>query len=341
MSQSQSQTQSQTQSHIMPVSKVINEPLLDPKSDHNFLGDKNSDIWDMYQKQLALMWFPHEVKLDNDKNMWDALSDGERFFLKNILAFFAISDKLVSCNLSERFTKEVMIPEALACYNFQTTMEDIHTTVYLNLIRCYIDDDNEKDALVNAVSSIKSIEKKANWANKWINSEDDFVIRLLAFACIEGIFFSGSFCAIYWMNEKCTLPGLSKANEFIARDEGLHTDFACLLFNNYIKNKPDFETVKALFMEAVDIECEFITESIPCRLLGMNAEQMILYIKFCANRLVNQLNYPKIYGSDEAKQPFPFMDKICLKEKSNFFEDEPSAYTNEEAEEADAYDDIF
>jgi len=318
------------------------EPLLDNKNDRpSILPIKYTDIWDSYKKHESLIWHAHEVKVDLDLKKWDSLSSDEQFFLKRVLAFFASSDKIVAENLSERFSREVQIPEAKFFYGFQTMIENIHSEVYSKLIDTYIRNENEKLNLFNAIETIPCVKKKAKWANKWIESNESFATRLVAFAAVEGIFFSGSFCAIYWMNEKNSIPGLAKANDFIARDEGLHTAFACQLYTNYIVNKLSFDEIKNIIDEAVQYEIEFITDALPCKLLGMNSKQMIEYIKFCANRLVNQLGYDKIYLN--VKQPFDFMDRICLREKSNFFEDEPSAYRKfaDVDNEEDPYDDLF
>jgi len=305
----------------------IVEPLLDPKNDrHTIFPLVYPDLWKKYKIHESLIWHSHEVKLKGDLEHWKRLNENERYFLKHILAFFASSDKIVALNLAERFGCEVTIPEVKFFYDFQKMMENIHSEVYSRLIKTYISDFAEQKKLFNAVETIPCVMKKANWALKWIKSDESFQVRLIAFAAVEGILFSGSFCAIYWMNERGMLPGLAKANDFIARDEGLHTSYACFLYNNYIVNKVSFETVKLVIGEAVEHEIEFITEALPCRLIGMNSDNMIKYIKFCANRLVNQLGYENMYNDREASQPFSFMDRICLREKSNFFEDEPSAY---------------
>jgi len=325
--------------------KIPTEPLLDPKNDRNaILPIIHSDIWAAYKQHESLIWHAHEIKLDHDIIKWEALNDDEKYFLKHILAFFANSDKLVADNLCSRFCSEVQLPEAKFFYTFQAMAENIHSETYSKLIDAYIPDKNEKDRLFNAVEHIPCIAQKSDWATKWINSDDRFAARLVAFATFEGIMFSGSFCSIYWMNERNMISGLAKANEFIARDEGLHTSFACLLYTKYIVNKLPYETVAEIITEAVDLEINFITDALPCRLLGMNSDNMIKYVKFVANRLVAQLGYPELYKGVE--QPFPFMDRINLREKSNFFEEEVGAYRkfdneNKEDINVDPYEDCF
>ena len=301
------------------------EPLLNENNNRmTVLPIKYPDIWRMYKLHEASIWHAHEVKLNKDLAHWQALSDDERYFLKMVLAFFASSDVLVSMNLNEHFQREVKIPEARIYYTFQNMMENIHSEVYSNMIEAYVKDEDEKAKLFNAIVEIPCIKKKADWALRWINSNDTFSERLVAFAIVEGVFFSGAFCAIYWMNERGVMPGLAKGNDFIARDEGIHTNFACLLYTKYIVNRMTEERFTAIMSEAVDLEIEFITKSIPCKLLGMNSDLMIEYIKFCANRLAKQLKHIPLY--EGVRQPFGFMDRICLREKSNFFEDDPSSY---------------
>ena len=300
-----------------------------------------SDIWKFYKTHEATMWHASEVKLDKDLNDWNnKLSADDRFFLKRVLAFFASSDMIVNENLEKNFIQEVQITEAKIYYGFQAMMENIHSEVYSNMIDAYISDMKEKDELFNAVNTLPCVHKKAEWANKWITCKNPFCERLVAFSIVEGIFFSGSFCAIYWIKERQLMPGLAKSNDFIARDEGIHVDFACLLYTKYIKNKMSQDRFKEILSEAVQIELEFITESIPCNLIGMNSKLMSKYIKFCANRLATQLEHTPIYM--DAEQPFAFMDQICLSNKSNFFEHEPSEYkTFTEIESSqDAYNDL-
>lgn len=322
------------------------EPLLDPANDRAFLipiNDKFEPVWKMYKLQSSLIWFAHEIKLDNDKPHWNKLSDGERHCLSHILAFFAASDKLVACNLSSRFLEEITVPEVLTTYGFQLMMENIHWEVYSKIINTYINDKKTKFKLLNAIETIDTVKNKAKWAKKWTTSDSSFATRLVAFAIIEGIFFSGSFCAIYWMNERGLMPGLAKANDFIARDEGLHTDFACLLYNDYVANRLEESVFASIMEEAVKLETEFIVDALPCRLLGMNSRSMTSYIKYCANRLAKQLGHEEIYDKKEAVMCFEFMNRICLKEKSNFFEEDPSAYRRfdeTETHDEDPYGDI-
>ena len=286
---------------------------------------KHNDIWSMFQKHRQTFWVENEVDLEADLNDWIKLSDNEKHFIKMVLAFFAASDGIVMENIGLKFFQEVQIPEARAFYSIQLLMESIHSIMYAQLIDTYISDNSEKNKLFKSIEHFPSIKNKAEWAIKYINDSDDFATRLVAFACVEGIFFSGSFCAIYWLNERGIMPGLCKSNEFIARDEGLHTDFACLLYNKYIVNKINYDKIQNIIKEAVDIEIKFITESLPCSLLGMNSENMCIYIKFVANRLSIQLGYSEIY--ENVVQPFEFMNRICLENKTNFFEGKVSEYS--------------
>lgn len=279
---------------------------------------KYQDIWDMYKKHRSVDWNVEEIILTDDRPHWEnKLNDDERHFIKNILAFFAGSDGIVMENLTSRFSNEVQIPEARMFYAFQNMIEGIHSITYSLLIDTYITDPKEKDHLFRAIDTIPSVAKKAKWALKWIeDDQSSFATRLVAFAAVEGIFFSGSFCAIYWLKKRGLMPGLTFSNELISRDEGLHTDFACLLYS-YIKNRRSQEEIHEMFEEAVEIEKEFINDSIPCRLIGMNAELMSQYIEFVADRLLTQLGYEKIWNSTN---PFDFMELISLRVKANFFE---------------------
>lgn len=284
---------------------------------------KHQDMWDAYMNQRKAFWTEHEVDIEPDLKDWVKLNSNEKHFIKIILAFFAASDGIVMENIGIRFFKEIQIPEARLFYSFQLMMEGIHSIMYSNLIDTYISNEEEKKHLFNAIENYTSIKQKAQWAIKYINNDDSFATRLVAFACVEGIFFSGSFCSIFWLAEKGILPGLCKSNEFISRDEGLHTDFACLLYT-YINKKLTYEEIKDIIDDAVKIEIEFITEALPCSLLGMNSENMSTYIKFVANRLSKQLGYNEIYK--DIKNPFDFMERICLTNKSNFFEQRVSEY---------------
>ena len=289
---------------------------------------KYDKIWDLYKKQQKCYWQAEEMKLNEDVNDWNLkLNNDEKYFIKNVLAFFAGSDGIVLENLGTRFLTEVQIPEARCFYGFQLMMENIHSEVYSLLIDTYIKDKTEKNRLLNAIEEIDCIKKKANWALKWINDENStFALRLIAFAVVEGIFFSGSFCSIFWLKERGLMPGLTFSNELIARDEGMHTDFACLLYS-MISNKLSQKKVFSVIDEAVGIEKSFITESLPCNLIGMNSGLMTEYIEFVADRLLQQLGYNKLYN---AKNPFSFMEMISIDSKVNFFEKRNEAYRKAE-----------
>jgi ribonucleotide reductase beta subunit family protein with ferritin-like domain len=295
---------------------------------------KYDDVWKLTITHREAFWNESEIDLSKDKNDWDKLNDNEKHFIKNVLAFFAASDGIVLENLAIRFYKEIQIPEVRTFYSFQMAMESIHSITYSLLLDTYISDPVEKDKMFRSIETIPSVKEKAVWAQKWIESSDSFATRLIAFACVEGIFFSGSFCCIYWLKERGILPGLCQSNDLIARDEGLHVDFAVLLYSKYIQNKLSDEIVHTIVKEAVSIETSFIVDSIPCRLLGMNSDLMTEYIKYVSNRLVRQLGHKEIYP--DAKQPFSFMDRICFSSKGNFFEKESTQYrisvenTNEE-----------
>lgn len=293
-------------------------------------------VWKMYKTAVSAFWTVEEVDLSKDIHDWEQrLSENERYFVKNILAFFAASDGIVNENLAGRFLNDVKIAEAKSFYAFQIAIESIHSEMYSLMIDTFIKDNKEKDNLFNAVETIPCVKNKAEWAMKWIeNKEDSFAKRLIAFAVVEGIFFSGAFCSIFWLKERGLMPGLCTSNEFISRDESLHTEFAILLYS-MMEEKLYEEEVHDLIKEAVDIEIQFITESIPCNLLGMNADLMQEYIKFMADRLVVQLGYEKIYN---AKNPFPFMDRICLENKTNFFENRESNYSKAKVGQNNVYE---
>jgi len=260
--------------------------------------------------------------LHQDVVDWKKLNDDERYFLKHILAFFAASDGIVNENLAENFVNEVQYSEAKFFYGFQIMMENIHSEMYSLLIDTLVDNDAEKDELFNAIERFPAIKKKADWALRWIESES-FAERLIAFAAVEGIFFSGAFCSIFWMKKRGLLPGLATSNEFISRDEGLHRDFACHLHNNHLNNKVPVERITQILVEALDIEREFITESLPVNLIGMNAKLMSEYLEFVTDHLLETLNCPKVYNTPN---PFDFMDMISLEGKTNFFEKRVSEY---------------
>lgn len=278
---------------------------------------KYESIWKMYKLACTSVWFVEEVDLANDVSTWEKLNDNEKYFIKMVLAFFAGSDGVVTYNLAARFLNEIQIPEAKAFYAFQIAMETIHSEMYSLMLETYVKDPIEKDQLFGAINNIPCIKKKADWALKWIENENaSFATRLIAFVIVEGLMFSASFASIFWLKERGLMPGLCLSNEFISRDEGLHAEFNILLYS-MLEDKLSQDDVHDMIREAVDIETEFITESIPCALLGMNNDLMKEYIRFVADRILAQLGYDKIY---EAHNPFPFMDRIALQNKSNFFE---------------------
>ncbi len=281
------------------------------------------DIWEMYQRALSAFWTVGEVDLSRDIDDWNGLSDSERHFLKNVLAFFSSSDTIVNINLAERFINDVTLLEAKHFYAFQMAIENIHSEMYSLLIDTYVRDPADRMRLLDAVRHIPVIQQKAKWCFEFIDAEDaSFAQRLIAFAIVEGVFFSGAFAAIYWLKERGKMPGLAFANELISRDEGLHVEFAVLLYSK-ISNRVSKETVHRMFTHAVDVEKAFITDSIPCSMLGMNAMLMATYIEFVADRLLTQLGYDKIYN---ATNPFPFMDRISLQNRTNFFEARVAEY---------------
>jgi ribonucleoside-diphosphate reductase beta chain len=300
------------------------EPLLDPSEDRFVIFPiRYPDIWAKYKQHMSVFWTPEEIDLSKDVSHWERLNENERHFIKHILGFFAGSDGIVMENLAVRFTREVQIPEAKFFYGCQNLLEAVHSETYSLLIDTYITDPTEKSDLLRAIKTIPCVEKKAKWALEWIDNKDaDFGTRLIGFAAVEGIFFSGAFCAIFWLKQRGIMPGLTLSNEFIARDEGIHTDFACLLYSK-ITNRLTKQKAHKIIREAVKIEKQFITKSLPCELIGMNAELMKQYIEFVADRLALQLGYPKIYS---ATNPFDFMERISLENKDNFFEKRVSTY---------------
>jgi ribonucleotide reductase beta subunit family protein with ferritin-like domain len=304
---------------------IVAETLLDPEESRMTIYPiRHKDIWDMYQKAVAAFWVPAEVDLTKDINDWNVLSDNERFFISNVLAFFGSSDTIVNINLGERFLNEIQIQEAKFFYGFQIAIENIHSEMYSLLIDTYIKDPIQKDKLLNAVQSVPCIKSKADWCFKWINDDvASFAQRLLAFAIVEGVFFSGAFASIFWLKEKGVMPGLAFSNELISRDEALHVEFALLLYSK-VQNRVPQELVHAMFKEAVDVEKNFIIDSIPCSLLGMNADLMSTYIEFVADRLLVQCDYEKLYN---AVNPFPFMERISIQNRTNFFESRVAEYS--------------
>lgn len=303
---------------------VLPEPLLQENPDRFVIFPiKHPDIWAKYKQHMAVFWTPEEIDLSKDMKDWEKLTDNERHFIKNILGFFAGSDGIVMENLASRFTREVQWPEAKFFYGCQNLLEAVHSETYSLLIDTYIADKKEKEELLRATSTIPCVKKKAEWAMEWIENKDaDFATRLLGFAAVEGIFFSGAFCAIFWLKQRGLMPGLTLSNEFIARDEGIHTDFACLLYSKIV-NRLDKKKVYKIIRDAVKIEKQFITKSLPCELIGMNADLMSQYIEYVADRLLLQLGYPKVY---KTTNPFPFMERISLENKDNFFEKRVSTY---------------
>jgi ribonucleoside-diphosphate reductase beta chain len=276
----------------------------------------------MYKQAEASFWTAEEIDLAQDQTNWNNLNDGERHFISHVLAFFAASDGIVNENLGANFFNEVQFPEAKCFYGFQIMMENIHAETYSLLIDTYIKDPKEKQRLFQAMETVPCVGKKADWALKWINS-DNFAERLVAFAAVEGIFFSGSFCSIFWMKKRGLMPGLTFSNELISRDEGLHCDFACLLYTQYLVGKLSKDRIYEIIKDAVVIEQEFVTDALPVNLIGMNAKLMNEYIEFVADRLVVALGYPKIYNSSN---PFDFMEMISLQGKTNFFEKRVAEY---------------
>ncbi|MBK8347964.1 MAG: ribonucleotide-diphosphate reductase subunit beta [Saprospiraceae bacterium] len=278
---------------------------------------EHDDIWSFYKKCEASFWTAEEIDLQQDLSDWEnRLNDDEKHFIKHVLAFFAASDGIVNENLAENMVREVQYTEAKFFYGFQIMMENIHSETYSLLIDTYIKDAKDKDFLLNAIDTLECVKKKADWAMRWI-SNGSFAERLIAFAAVEGIFFSGSFCSIFWLKKRGLMPGLTFSNELISRDEGMHCDFACLLYNNHIVNKLPKDTLQAIIADAVEIEKEFVTDAIPVNLIGMNAELMCQYIEFVADRLLVSLGNTKIYN---VENPFPWMDMISLQGKTNFFE---------------------
>jgi len=306
-----------------PSSLDASEPLcIESKNRFVLFPLANQQIWSMYKKHVASFWTAEEVDLSQDHRDWQRLSAKEQHFIKYVLAFFAASDGIVLENLTSNFINDVKLPEARCFYAFQAAMENIHSETYSLLIDTYIQDEAEKGELFNALDHIECIQAKAQWALKWMSNDCAFAQRLVAFACVEGIFFSGSFCALFWLKKRGLMPGLTFSNELISRDEGLHTDFACLMYK-LCQLKLDGETVHALIASAVECEQTFICDSLPVDLIGMNSKLMAQYIQFVADRLCHALGHPKLYG---AKNPFDWMEMISLQGKTNFFEKRVGEY---------------
>lgn len=300
------------------MSTAAVEPILTDNPNRFVLFPiQHDDIWNFYKKCEASFWTAEEIDLHQDITDWETkLNDDEKYFIKHVLAFFAASDGIVNENLAENMVSEVQYTEAKFFYGFQIMMENIHSETYSLLIDTYIKDGKEKDYLFNAIETMECVKKKADWAFKWIDN-GSFAERLIAFAVVEGIFFSGSFCSIFWLKKRGLMPGLSFSNELISRDEGMHCDFACLLYNDHIKNKLPKQTIEDIIIDAVKMEQEFVSDALPVNLIGMNSEMMCQYIEFVADRLLAQLGNDKIYNVDN---PFPWMDMISLQGKTNFFE---------------------
>ncbi|MEH0157914.1 ribonucleoside-diphosphate reductase small subunit [Limibacter armeniacum] len=305
------------------MSERIEEPILKENNDRFVLFPiQHADIWEFYKKAEASFWTAEEIDLSQDLTDWEKLNDGERHFVSHVLAFFAASDGIVNENLAENFLSEVQYTEAKFFYGFQVAIENIHSETYSLLIDTYVKDNKQKDFLFKAIDNLECVKKKADWALRWIDN-GSFVERLIAFAAVEGIFFSGSFCSIFWLKKRGLMPGLSFSNELISRDEGLHCDFACHLYNNHVVNKLPKETVTEIIRDAVNIEQEFVRDAIPVKLIGMNADLMCQYIEFVADRLLVSLQCEKVYN---AENPFDFMELISLQGKTNFFEKRVSEY---------------
>ncbi len=300
------------------------EPLLADNKDRFVLFPiKHQDIWQMYKQAEASFWTAEELDLTTDVQDWaNKLTEDERFFIKHVLAFFAASDGIVNENLAVNFLKEVQYPEARCMYGFQVMIENIHSEAYSLLIDTYIKDVVEKDRLLRAIDTIECVQKKADWALRWID-KGSFAERLIAFAAVEGIFFSGSFCSIFWLKKRGLMPGLAFANELISRDEGLHCDFACMLYTQHLQEQLPKDTVTQIIRDAVEIEKEFVTDALPVGLIGMNSKLMCDYIEFVADRLLVALGCSKIYNNIN---PFDFMELISLQGKTNFFEKRVGEY---------------
>ena len=308
----------------MAETNRLPEPILEDNPNRFVLFPiVHDDIWAFYKKSEASFWTAEEIDLEADLVDWEKkLNDDERHFVKHVLAFFAASDGIVNENLAENFVAEVQYTEAKFFYGFQIMVENIHSETYSLLIDTYIKDTAEKNMLFNAIETLDCVKKKVDWALRWIDN-GNFAERIVAFAAVEGIFFSGSFCSIFWLKKRGLMPGLSFSNELISRDEGLHCDFACLIYNEHIQNKLDPEDVKKIIVDAVDIEKDFVTDALPVRLIGMNSDLMTQYIEFVADRLLVELGCEKVY---DATNPFDFMEMISLQGKTNFFEKRVGEY---------------
>jgi ribonucleoside-diphosphate reductase beta chain len=305
------------------MSQIHEEPILQENKGRFVLFPiVHHDIWKFYKQAEASFWTAEEIDLSHDLRDWENLNEGEKHFITHVLAFFAASDGIVNENLAEHFVAEVQYTEAKFFYGFQIAIENIHSETYSLLIDTYVKDPREKDKLFNAIDTMDCVRKKAEWALRWID-QGNFQERLIAFAAVEGIFFSGSFCSIFWLKKRGLMPGLSFSNELISRDEGLHCDFACHIYTQHVVNKLPQQTIIDIIRDAVVIEKEFVTDALPVKLIGMNAEQMCQYIEFVADRLLGELGCPKIFN---ATNPFDFMEMISLRGKTNFFEKRVAEY---------------
>jgi len=316
---------------VAPVSRISEEYRELEKSDPLLVENprrwvmfpiQHTEIWEMYKKHEASFWTAEEVDLSQDNKDWDKLTSSERHFVKHVLAFFAASDGIVLENLAAQFSTEVQLPEARAFYGFQIAMENIHSETYSLLIEQYIKDPAEKEEVFDAIHTMPAVQEKAQWAIQWMNRENSFAERVVAFAAVEGILFSGSFCAIYWLKKRGLMPGLTFSNELISRDEGLHAEFACLLYRQ-LKNPLPEDIIHSMIRGAVDVERRFICEALSCDLIGMNSELMMRYIEFVADRLLTALGHSKLFG---ASNPFDWMELISLQGKTNFFEKRVGEY---------------
>lgn len=315
----------------------MSEILLDENQNrNNLLPIQYNDIWEHYMRHLNSFWIRNEIDLSKDRKQFEKLDENQQYFIKCIIAFFFISDKLVSDNIGDNFAQEVQIPEAKYFYDLQKVIENIHNETYSALAEEYITDPKERELIISNIENFECVKGKLKWMKQWMDESLPFQKRLLAFIFVEGVFFSGAFCAIYWIAEKAmvdgkSLDGLCKSNEFIARDEGYHCEFGILLYNRYIKNKLTEEQVHELARQAVEIEIEFIKHSLPVRLLGMDAIKMEQYIKFVANRILRELNYKPLFGN--VTNPFVFMEKLNMENKTNFFEQRVSEYKKAQIQE--------
>ena len=327
------------QAEELKAATLREEPILKENKDRFVIFPiKHSDIWNYYKKSQASFWTAEEIDLGQDNEDWNnKLNDDERHFIKHVLAFFAASDGIVNENLAENFVSEVQYSEAKFFYGFQLMMENIHSETYSLLIDTYVKDEKEKNILFKAIENFPAIAKKADWALKWIDSPS-FAERLIAFAAVEGIFFSGAFCSIYWLKKRGLMPGLTFSNELISRDEGMHCDFAVHLHNNHLVNKVSKDRITEIITNALDIEREFITESLPVSLIGMNAKLMTQYLEFVTDRLLVELGCKKVYN---VTNPFDFMDMISLEGKTNFFEKRVGEYQKAGVVNNDAGEDKF